>query len=218
MRRNVLDLRDGSPDGEHALLCIPALSLISLSWAIKEAAIKAHSRRRLFLREVSILKEPAQDSDAGDAHFYEVPGKPQVLIDPPTALILMDDHVARLRGLRCVRSPLAPPQFPHASQGSPSPAPPRFSDHQRSPVAVDAGRMHRRRRRVEMRDRRLADASLSHDGDYAVAICQALDEAEAGALDGLTDDGNGPPLHEAEYGDLGFCSEDKPGPPLGHDG
>ena len=119
-----------------------------------------------------------------------------MLIDPPTALVQMDDRVAQHRGLRRFAAPQS--HSAGATAGSAEAA------------AVDAtdqrgGRTHRRRGRVPMQDRREAEASLSHDGDYAVAVCQVFNEAPAGESDGIVDDGTGPPLHEPEYGDWGFC-------------
>ena len=57
---------------------------------------------------------------------------------------------------------------------------------------------------IPMEERRLADASISHDGDYAIAVCQALDEPSAPKLEDIVDDGHGGPLHEPEFGDIGF--------------
>ena len=182
--------------------------LTLLRWALKEAAIKAHSQRRIFLREVSVVTEPRTiDAGLGD-HLDVPPSKPQILIDPPTPVILMSEHVARRRELRAFRGPSpAPLPCAEATASSPS-APFRPGDSgQDGRVATGEGRMYQRRGKVLPQERQQADASLSHDGDYVVAICQALDEAPAASLGSISDDGRGAPLHEPEYGDWGFCEE-----------
>ena len=65
-------------------------------------------------------------------------------------------------------------------------------------------RHYRRRRLVKMQDRSQADASLSHDGDYAIAVCQVLDEVADTDAECIVDSGEGPALHEPEHGDKGF--------------
>ena len=66
--------------------------------------------------------------------------------------------------------------------------------------------LYQRNSLVRMEDRRFADASISHDGDYAFAICHALDEPFNQGSEPLTDNGHGDPIHEPEYGDRGFVS------------
>ena len=180
-------------------------------WAAKEAAIKTHSSRRLFPREVSVLTDlHHHDTGAKDLQFCRQAGKPRVLIDPPMRLVMMDDRVARLRGLRL------PPVPPFRSASSEASAVASRIHDQRGRRSSNASRTHQRRSRVAMQDRREADASLSHDGEYAVAVCQALDEAAETAAECITDNGQGQPLHEPEYGDLGFAdssADELVGPP-----
>ena len=65
----------------------------------------------------------------------------------------------------------------------------------------------RRRRLILDEERQEADLSISHDGDYAIAVCLALDE-EVDSIGHenkpVLDDGKGEPIHEPEYGDAGF--------------
>jgi hypothetical protein len=49
----------------------------------------------------------------------------------------------------------------------------------------------------------MADVSISHDGDYAIAVVQALD-VQSPPTQKLSDDGRGKPIHVPRAGDLGF--------------
>ena len=60
---------------------------------------------------------------------------------------------------------------------------------------------------MKMEDRRLADVTISHEGQYAIAVCQALDELHVQDSTPIIDTSNGEPLHEPQYGDQGFESE-----------
>lgn len=56
-------------------------------------------------------------------------------------------------------------------------------------------------------ERQTAELNISHDGDYAVAVCLALDEAskeKEGDGEPIVDDGSGEPIHEPIWGDRGF--------------
>ena len=155
---------------------------------------------------MTVLAETTPDGgsskDAASSHLQRQFGKPRVLIDPPTALVQMDDHVARHRGLRLFTAP--PLCSSSTNKGSVEAASLHTSGRDCS-QGLAVGRTHRRRGRVPMPDRREAEASLSHDGDYAVAVCQVFNEAAAGGDAGCAvDDGTGPPQHEPEYGDRGF--------------
>ena len=70
--------------------------------------------------------------------------------------------------------------------------------------------IYRRRRLIRDEERQEADLSISHDGEYAFAVCLALNEEvdSIGHEDKpVLDDGSGPPIHEPEYGDTGFEDE-----------
>ena len=57
---------------------------------------------------------------------------------------------------------------------------------------------------VKEEDKRLADVSISHDGEYATAVCLALDEEIEEVLEPVVDFGDSDPLHEPRWGDRGF--------------
>ena len=67
--------------------------------------------------------------------------------------------------------------------------------------------IYRRCRLIRDEERQEADLSISHDGDYAFAVCLALNEdvdAVGHEYSPIVDDGNGEPIHEPQYGDSGF--------------
>jgi len=70
-------------------------------------------------------------------------------------------------------------------------------------------RIIRRRLLIKEEDKQLADLSISHDGEYAIAVCMALDEASDEHPDPVIDHGIGKPIHEPEWGDLGFSNKSK---------
>ena len=61
-------------------------------------------------------------------------------------------------------------------------------------------------------ERQSAEVSISHDGDHAIAVCMALDEAPEEMEEGteiLDDDGSGEPIHEPVWADVGFLDYKK---------
>lgn len=61
-------------------------------------------------------------------------------------------------------------------------------------------------------ERQIAEISISHDGDYAIAVCMALDEAPKDMEEDtefIDDDGSGEPIHEPVWGDVGFLDGKK---------
>lgn len=67
-----------------------------------------------------------------------------------------------------------------------------------------------RRRKVKMTERQVAEINISHDGDYAVAVCMALDSPgfnPEGRL--IVDHGIGEAIHEPEWGDEGWLDPEK---------
>ncbi len=131
--------------------------------------------------------------------------KASILIDPPRQDILMEENIARLRGLRGLNKDMAQTPRIIVSQyyygkllGG------KFvesKDH-------TAKKFFTRRARIADEDRQLADLSISHDGGYAIAVCMALDEEVDNAQEKLViiDDGSGDPLHEPEWADEGWFS------------
>ena len=61
-----------------------------------------------------------------------------------------------------------------------------------------------RRLLVKEEDRQVADLSISHDGEYAIAVCMAVDEVYEVDMMAVTDTGKGDPIHEPEWGDRDF--------------
>ena len=74
-------------------------------------------------------------------------------------------------------------------------------------TSIDNKLIYRRRLLILDEERQEADLSISHDGDYAIAVCLALDEemdSVGHEYKPVVDDGNGEPIHEPEYRDTGF--------------
>ena len=152
---------------------------------MKEAAIKAHTYRsdKLSMTQVSVLKWGA---------------RVKILIDPPSATITMDPRVASLRGLK--RSRLSS-KSRSATASSESPTE-DLSDGE----SVESGTNYQRFPLIKEEDRQVAEGSISHDGEYVVATCMALNESDGQRDNGHTiaDDGSGDPIHEPVWGDEGF--------------
>ena len=148
-------------------------------WAAKEAAIKAHRKRQVLRRDVSLLSQMSAREGIADVqeNGKSRSQKPVMLIDPPCREVVMSFGVARKRGLKEATSK---------------------GDSQSSRTFV-------RREAVKEYTRRVAEVNISHDGDYAIAVCMATDEPveDSEKLDPIVDDGTGDPIHEPEYGDEG---------------
>ncbi|KAL9586419.1 MAG: hypothetical protein Q9212_000934 [Teloschistes hypoglaucus] len=127
--------------------------------------------------------------------------------------IVMDFEVAKKRGLSSSTSPeytvwgnIEDGQFVQ------KPASATQDSH-------PAHRLQSRRARMTDREQQIAEVSISHEAEYAVAVCMALDDpipprADAGYI---VDDGTGEPLHEPKWGDAGWFEEQNP-EIAGHDG
>ena len=60
--------------------------------------------------------------------------------------------------------------------------------------------------RVKDSDKQVAEINISHDGDYAVAMCMAFDPPGSEVFeDIIVDKGEGLPLHEPQWGDEGWA-------------
>ncbi|KAI4094673.1 MAG: hypothetical protein LQ348_006936 [Seirophora lacunosa] len=203
---SVVDVRSGTADPPLPLSVSPQ-ALRSLAqhiagrWAAKEATIKAHRHRSLSLTDISILSPGPQELSQVSSSNLKV----QALVAPePTTWIVMDSDVASARGLSN-RQPSR--GFIHGEIVNG-----RFVANPRSegsPVSSiqNAGRkFFTRRAKIREEDQQIAEISISHDGDYAVAVCMALDEprTKAYAIRHVLDDGSGEPLHEPEWGDDGW--------------
>ena len=168
------------------------LRMLSIRWAAKEAVIKAHRYRKVFMPEISIIHE--QQSSQNDLY---------ALVNPPSPTIVLDEDVARMRGLRgcgpdkmndldqsehCVYGSIISNQFVVASS------------------STHGNRYLTRRERVKAKDSQRAEVSISHDGDYAIAMCMAADETVKHVVEEsyIVDDGSGDPIHEPVWGDEGW--------------
>ena len=131
--------------------------------------------------------------------------KASILIDPPRQDIIMEERIARLRGLRGLNKDTAnTPQVPRSQV---------HYGRLLGGVIVESKnhkvqKFFKRRARIADEDRQLADVSISHDGAYAIAVCIALDEGvdNAQGKPMIIDDGSGDPLHEPEWADEGWFS------------
>ncbi|MCJ1342522.1 hypothetical protein MMC31_000708 [Peltigera leucophlebia] len=169
------------------------LRLLAGRWAMKEAVIKAHRNRKLYMNEISVIKAE-RDSDGS---------KPQVLIDPPSQTIMMDARVASLRGLREAKYENMERNCLLQTKSSVR----NSVDQQLLNLRDYPGVIYKRRALVKEEDRQMAEGNISHDSEYAVAICMAFDEKFKSSdenIDPIFDDGSGKPLHEPAWGDEGF--------------
>ena len=148
------------------------------------------------MSEISILAENQPSSK----RIY-------ALVDPPAKMVAMDESVAKIRGLRGYG--------PNHSKN-------RRADFQSGPCVYgtihdnsfqetkpsDGKRFLIRRLRIKAAERQVAEVSISHDGDYAVAVCMAVDEpvlpVNPSEQSMIIDDGSNDSIHELEWGDEGW--------------
>lgn len=176
-------------------------------WAAKEAAIKAHRHRQLYMQDISIVR-PIIPSDTVLGTGTGNAQKLIALIDPPSERIKMVRSVASSRGLR---------GFGRQSQGLHKGALMSKDELHEEVQDEKDGQVQRevhyyRRSRVKDSDRQVAEINISHDGDYAVATCMAFDPPVSTAPEKtIVDNGKGPPLHEPQWGDEGWLDSAEPG-------
>ena len=178
--------------GRSVHLTLP-LTFLDLQdrWAAKEATVKASRQRKLLLKDISIV----QCNSHGRVH---------ALISPEhTVEVVMSPEVATKRGLCEAQSPETGTQG-QVINGRFVKNTKTTSRHQRD------SRFFLRKARIENEDRQVAEVSISHDSDYAVAVCLALDEKSHSkdSFQCIIDDGSGEPFHEPEWGDSGFLEGD----------
>ena len=161
-------------------------------WAAKEAVIKAHRHRRLEMQEISIVHIPHQDSKNR---------KTTALIDPVCNRIEMHERVAKLRGLR---------EFTSQTQGLRKAAFPTRGESKEIRQGHEKQSSHfNRRRKIKDFERQCAEVNISHDGEYAMAVCVAFDSPNLHPEGRpVFDNGSGSPLHEPQWGDRGFFNYD----------
>lgn len=123
------------------------------------------------------------------------------LIDPVCDTIEMDERVASERRLRGF-GPQSQELYKGALIGNADDCENAHSQDEK--VAKKAPRFHRRAK-VRSSDRQVAKINISHDGDYAVAVCMAFDPPGMKPEEKrIVDDGRGPPKHEPQWGDEGW--------------
>lgn len=77
---------------------------------------------------------------------------------------------------------------------------------------MNRGVHYYRRSRVKESDRQVAEINISHDGDYAIAVCMAFDPPGSIVQEKtIVDNGEGLPLHEPQWGDEGWLDLSTPG-------
>ena len=169
---------------------------IYLRWAAKEAVIKAHRHRRIRLKDVSIL--PALSLKPSDQLESEQNLKVHAIVHPVSKTISMSRQIAKARGL-----------FALLESGLEPGTKLRILAKFRKMDLDDSNTLIERSKRIRQEDSQIAELSISHDGNYATAVCIALDEDTTGAVDTepITDGGLGEPIHEPEWGDRGWLSE-----------
>jgi phosphopantetheinyl transferase (holo-ACP synthase) len=185
------------------------LNELVLRWAAKEAVIKAHSHRPLYMREISIVI-PSKNPSMYSAEF----GKEDrliALIDPPTDTILMDENVAKMRALRGCghqngylrQEKLLMGKEIDIKVWSKTTGDQDLDGLTRGSEKKTTYR--RRRAKIDESQRQIAEISISHDGNTAVAMCVASVEPGSEKEPKLiVDDGSSPPMHEPQWGDHGF--------------
>ncbi|KAL8822539.1 MAG: hypothetical protein Q9191_006723 [Dirinaria sp. TL-2023a] len=182
------------------------LRFLAGRWAAKEAAIKAHSRR-LHFQDIHILG----GEDGRSAPMDPGKSKPLLLVDPPRDIVWIPTDLAKHRGLRGFNdsTKLSGPSVYYYGRIDNGIFVEGWND--------GAQRFFKRRTKIADEDRQCAELSITHDGEYAIAVCmtcteQFNDEEEKPAL---VDDGSGDPLHDPQWGDEGFLglTSNEPGIP-----
>lgn len=187
-------------------------SLLTMSrinrWAAKEAAIKAHRHRQLYMQDISI-SYPSLPPGSIPGTGTGGDKKLIALINPPSDRIEITRRVARLRGLRGFSS-----KNYGLHQGALMCKDELHKEVQDSEDgSVQSGAHYYRQSRVEESDRQVAEINISHDGDYAVAMCMAFDPLGSTVQEKtkiIVDKGAGLPLHEPQWGDEGWYYSAKP--------
>ena len=174
-------------------------------WAAKEAAIKAHRHRQLRMKNISIVRPSVPPvSLLGEGTRGVI-----ALIDPPSDRILMSPRVATQRGLRG----FVPKSYGLLKKASMTRDEPRKRAQDPEASKVDKTEHYYRGARVLDSDRQIAEISISHDGDYAIAVCMAYDPPESTFKQKtIIDTGEGLPLHEPQWGDEGWLDFAEPEP------
>ena len=122
----------------------------------------------------------------------------------------MNEEVARQRGLRQKHNSNS---FPNSGAGLRRRVASwaRWDDHSQPVKQLPEQQIPTRKCEVRIRkmlvaekERQTIDISISHDADYAVAVCLAVDDVQEQDLEPITDKGIGDAIHQPEWGDKGF--------------
>ena len=146
--------------------------------------MKAMSSRKLSRGEISLLApQHRPDLFAGEEINAS---KVVAFVDPPMDTILMSEDVAETRGLR---------GFTDASRHL-----------EKGAAQAEKGKLYYTRRAKVWDSRRdRVEVSISHDGQYATAVCIAPNSPlRDTAMKVLVDDGHGPFKHEPDWDDEGW--------------
>ena len=123
------------------------------------------------------------------------------LIDPVCDTIEMDERIASERRLRGF-GPESQGLHRGALVGN---ADDREDAHGQDEALIKKAPRFHRRAKVRSSDRQVAKINISHDGDYAVAVCMAFDPPGVKPEEKrIIDDGRGAPKHEPQWGDEGW--------------
>lgn len=131
--------------------------------------------------------------------------KTVALIEPVCETVLIDERVASIRALRGFG-----PRSAHLHKGALI-AHAEIDETMQHLSGGEAkpAQYYERRSKVKGTERQVAEVNISHDGNFAVAVCMALDqpgpEVEAQRI---VDDGEGLPIHEPQWGDEGWLDRD----------
>ena len=127
------------------------------------------------------------------------------LVDPPPKMVVMDKSVAQTRGLRGYGHNHT--KNHHADFRSGPCVYGMIHDNVFQKTMPSDGKIFMiRRLKIKADERQVAEVSISHDGDYAVAVCMAVDELPVDSSEQslIIDDGSNDSIHEPEWGDEGW--------------
>ena len=146
------------------------------------------------MSEISILAE----SQPSAKRIY-------ALVDPPAKMVAMDESVAQIRGLRGYGHDHSNNRRAGFQSGPSVYGAIRNNSFQET-MPSEGKRFLIRRLKIKAAERQVAEVSISHDGDYAVAVCMAVDELPVDTSEQslIVDDGSNDSMHEPEWGDEGW--------------
>ena len=181
------------------------MTVLQTRWAAKEAAIKAHWRRKLVMKQVEIVT-PGNDAPAWLDERIRKPFNPRIrstsgpsqgptaIISPTKRYILMNEDVAKQRGLDRSLSKNNEKDRQHFRSYCEQAG---LSTHY-----ADSAKIYRRSALYDDNDIQEARISISHDGSLAAAVCIAVDAGEHSYPQITIDTGAGPPMHRPLDSDL----------------